>query len=201
MSAYIFGYVRVSAKDQNLDRQRERILPLITNVDCLYEDKQSGKDFNRPKYQELKKVLREGDTLIITSLDRLGRNYDSIKEEWKFLCDKGVRIKVLDTPILDNTNANDDIAKLIANLTLEILSYVAESERKHIKQRQAEGIAIAKAKGTHMGRPKKELPDNWLRTIDRWEHKEITAREAMKTVGMGSTTFYKKYNEWKESRK
>lgn len=189
----VWGYIRVSSKDQNEERQLNEILPLVSTESHLLVEKISGKDFNRPKYKALKDLMDKGDTLIIKSLDRLGRNYKEIKNEWKDLNDRGIYVKVLDTPLLDTSKYMDDdlMSSFLSNIVLEVLSYVAENERKNIKTRQKEGIANAKAKGTHLGRPKATYPENWNDVYIRWKNKEITAVQAMKQCNLTKTTFYK----------
>lgn len=188
-----WGYVRVSSKDQNEERQVNEILPLVSTPSHLFVEKKSGKDFNRPKFQALKDLMDEGDTLIIKSLDRLGRNYEEIKNEWKDLTDRGIYIKILDNPLLDTSKYadNDLMAKFTANITLEVLSFVAENERVNIRKRQAEGIANAKAKGIHLGRPKATFPENWGDVYSRWKRKSITGVQAMRELNLKRTTFYK----------
>ena len=191
-----FGYARVSTKDQNLDRQIKELLEQGINERDIYADKQSGKDFDRPKYQALKNTLREGDTLIIKSIDRLGRNYTEILNEWKEITkDIKANIKVLDMPLLDTTQHAETLtSEFIADLVLQILSYVAQTERDFNKKRQSEGIAIAKEKGKHLGRPKAQKPDNWQEVIKQWQGGEITAVKAMELTGTTKSTFYKLVN-------
>lgn len=188
----IWGYVRVSSKEQNEDRQVSEILPLVSTESHLIIEKQSGKNFDREKYQSLKNLMDSGDTLIIKSLDRLGRNYYQIKEEWNDLIDRGIFIKVLDTPLLDTSKYIDDnlMASFVSNIVLEVLSYVAENERKNIKTRQKEGIANAKVKGVNLGRPKIEYPSNWETVYAEWKKGEYTAVQAMKLTNLTKTTFY-----------
>lgn len=192
----VWGYIRVSSRDQNEDRQIKELESLVTSEYHLIIDKASGKDFERPKYQAMKSLMQNGDTLVIKSLDRLGRNYEMIKTEWQDFKNKGVHIRVLDMPLLNTENKSNDLtASLINDVVLELLSYVAESERNNIKQRQAEGIAIAKAKGTKFGRPSVQLPENWDSAIDDWKAGKITAVEAMKITGIKRSTFYKIISE------
>lgn len=197
MNTKQFGYARVSTKDQNLDRQIKELLEQGINEREIYADKQSGKDFNRPKYQALKNVLREGDTLIIKSIDRLGRNYNEILNEWKEITkDIKANIKVLDMPLLDTTQNPETLTStFVSDLVLQILSYVAQTERDFNKKRQSEGIAIAKEKGKHLGRPKAVKPNNWNEVIKQWENKEITAVKAMELTGTTKSTFYKLVSE------
>lgn len=193
-----WGYVRVSSKEQNEDRQVNEILPLVSTESHLIIEKMSGKNFDRPKYKALKNLMDKNDTLIIKSLDRLGRNYHQIKEEWDDLNKRGIYIKVLDMPLLDTSKYIDDnlMASFLSNIVLEVLSYVAENERKNIKERQKEGIANAKAKGKHLGRPKAKYPSNWKEVYQRYKSKELKAVEAMKECNLTKTTFYKLVKEY-----
>lgn len=193
-----FAYLRVSTKDQNLDRQRESVLQYCedNNIEIqerdIITDKQSGKDFNREGYQTLKNsLLRSGDTLIIKELDRLGRDMTMIKEEWQFLERKGISIVVIDTPILNTVGKSDLEKTLISNIVFELLSYMAEKERLKIKQRQAEGIAAAKSKGKKFGRPTISYPDNWEEVYTKLKDGKITAVKAMELTSMKKTSFYK----------
>lgn len=168
----VYGYVRVSSIDQNEDRQMiamsDNNVPKIN----VYIDKQSGKDFERPQYKKLVKKLKEGDLLYILSIDRLGRNYEDIQKEWRILTkDIGVDICVIDMPLLDTRNGKDLMGTFIADLVLQILSFVAQSERENIKKRQAQGIAAAKAKGVKFGRPESPVPVNFGKLIKQWEKK------------------------------
>ena len=188
----IFGYARVSSKDQNLDRQIEELIKYGVEERDIIVDKQSGKDFNRNGYKTLKyNLLRNGDTLVIKELDRLGRNMEQIKVEWKELEDVGVNLVVIDNPILNTAGKTDLEKKLISNIVFELLSYMSEKERLKIKQRQAEGIKIAKEKGKKFGRPKVGYPDNWEKVYNRWLNKEITAVVAMYELNLKKNTFYK----------
>lgn len=188
----VWGYIRVSSKDQNEDRQIAEIEPLVTTKSHLVVEKISGKNFDRPKYHVMKDLMHVGDTLVIKSLDHLGRNYEMIKSEWQSFKDKGIHIRVLDMPLLNTENKQDDLTmNLISDVVLELLSYVAESERRNIKQRQAEGITIAKQKGVKFGRPSVQLPDNWDSVIADWKAGNITAVEAMKRTGIKRSSFYK----------
>lgn len=188
----IFGYARVSSKDQNLDRQIEELIKYGVEERDIIVDKQSGKDFNRNGYKTLKyNLLRNGDTLVIKELDRLGRNMEQIKVEWKELEDVGANLVVIDNPILNTAGKTDLEKKLISNIVFELLSYMSEKERLKIKQRQAEGIKIAKEKGKKFGRPKVGYPDNWEEVYNRWLNKEITAVVAMYELNLKKNTFYK----------
>ncbi len=165
---------------------------LVTTESHLLVEKQSGKNFDRPIYQSLKNIMREGDTLIIKSLDRLGRNYEQMKDEWKDLSDKGIKVIVLDTPMLDTSKYDDELmGKFVSDIVFSVLSYVAENERKNIKERQREGIAIAKAKGVRFGRPPIELPENHESVIKDWKAGKIKAVDAMRILNAKKTTFYK----------
>ena len=188
----IWAYVRVSTREQNEDRQVEELKDLVTTESHLIIEKQSGKDFNRPLYQSMKNIMREGDTLIIKSLDRLGRNYEQMKDEWKDLSDRSIKIRVLDSPLLDTSKYNDDLmGKFVSDIVFNVLSFCSENERKNIKQRQAEGIAIAKAKGIRFGRPAIPYPDNFKGVYREWKKGSIKAVEAMKLLNVKKTTFYK----------
>ena len=188
-----YGYVRVSTKEQNIDRQLVEMYAQGLNDKTIFIDKQSGKDFERDKYQKLKEKLKSGDLLIIKSIDRLGRNYDMIIDEWRTLVnDMNVDIQVLDMPLLDTrTEGKNLVGKFISDIVLQILSFVAENERENIKKRQAEGIRIAKEKGKHLGRPKLKLPKNFTIIADQYKKKEITLAEALSSLKMNRSSFYK----------
>ena len=187
-----FAYCRVSSTDQNEDRQVEAMLELGINERDIFVDKCSGKDFDRPQYQALKLQLREGDVLVIKSIDRLGRNYKQICEEWREIVrDIKTNIKVVDMPILDTTRTDGLIGEVISDIVLQLLGYVAEQERAFIKQRQAEGIKLAKEKGKRLGKPPIQYPDNWKDIYTIWKSGSITAREAMKRLNLKPTSFYK----------
>ena len=185
-----YGYVRVSTKDQNEDRQLIALHELGLSDKYIYVDKQSGKDFNRPQYQKLLRKLRPGDLLYIKSIDRLGRNYEEIQNQWRVLTkEKGVDICIVDMPILDTRRGKDLLGTFISDLVLQLLSFVAENERTNIKQRQAEGIAAAKAKGVRFGRPPKPLPENFHSVYQQWKQGSITGTAAAKECGMPLSTF------------
>lgn len=187
-----FGYCRVSSTDQKEDRQLEAMLELGINERDIFVDKCSGKNFDRPQYQALKVQLREGDVLVIKSIDRLGRNYKQICEEWREITREiKANIKVLDMPVLDTTRTEGLIGEVISDIVLQLLSYVAEQERAFIKQRQAEGIKLAKEKGKRLGKPPIEYPENWDNIYKVWKSGAITAREAMKQLNLKPTSFYK----------
>lgn len=188
------AYVRVSAKDQNLERQLAVLKALGIEEKYIYQDKQSGKDFERIGYQYMKKSLENGDTLVIKELDRIGRNQDELKREWQYFRDNEINVRVLDLPAL-NINYDDEsikpLAKMINNIIFEIMCWKAQNERETIRKRQAEGIAIAKAKNVKFGRPKLPLPDNFEEVCTRWKNGEITATKAIELTGMKRTNFYK----------
>lgn len=186
----IYGYVRVSTKEQNEDRQLIALHDVHVMQKNIYMDKQSGKDFNRPQYKKLLKKLRPGDLLYIKSIDRLGRNYEEIQNQWRIITkEKSADIYVIDMPLLDTRRGKDLLGTFISDLVLQLLSFVAENERTNIKQRQAEGIAAAKAKGIRFGRPPKPLPDNFHGAYQRWKQGEITGTAAAKECRMPLSTF------------
>lgn len=191
MKNKIFGYVRVSSKEQNEDRQLIAFKEFGIDERDIYIDKQSGKDFNREQYNILKHILRENDVLVIKSIDRLGRNYNMIIDEWKDIT-KNIKadIVVLDMPLLDTRNNKDLLGTFISDLILQILSYVAEQERTFIKQRQKEGIAAAKNNNVKFGRPKIEKPQNFDIVVNKWKNKEIKTKEAIEILGLKPNTFY-----------
>ena len=196
----VFGYARVSSKEQNLDRQIEALKEFgITDERDIIIDKASGKDFNREGYKLLTtQLLRPGDTLVIKELDRLGRNMKQIKEEWNSLLKRDININVIDTPIL-NTSGKTDLEKtLISNIVFELLSYMAEKEREKIRQRQAEGIKALKDKnnGKGIGRPKTDKPSNFEEVYNEWKAGSITAKVAMEKLGLKRTTFYSLVKEY-----
>ena len=200
MSNKIFGYIRVSSKEQNTDRQKQALLEYVVDERDIIEDKVSGKDFNRNGYLTLKNsLLRDGDTLVIKELDRLGRNMDMIKNEWQEIQSNGIDIVVLDTPILNTKNKSDLEKKLIANIVFELLTYMAEKERIKIKTRQAEGIAIAKSKGLYKGR-KKIINENFKNVYDDWKNGELTAVKAIEMLDMKKSTFYRRVKEYESSK-
>lgn len=193
-----FAYCRVSSTDQNEDRQVEAMLELGINERDIFIDKCSGKDFDRPQYKALKLQLREGDLLVIKSIDRLGRNYKQICEEWREIVrDINANIKVVDIPILDTTRTDGLIGEVISDIVLQLLGYVAEQERAFIKQRQAEGIKLAKEKGKRLGKPPIQYPENWNDVYPIWKSGSITAREAMKKLNLKPTSFYKLAKNYK----
>ena len=186
----IYGYVRVSSTDQHEDRQLIAMAEHGILANCIYMDKQSGKDFKRPQYKALMKKLRPGDQLCITSIDRLGRNYEEILEKWRILTrEKNVDILVFDMPLLDTRRDKDLLGTFIADLVLQVLSFVAQSERENIRQRQAEGIAAAKIKGKRFGREPRPLPDNFQKIYESWKDGELTTSEAARRCGMARSTY------------
>lgn len=196
LSEKVFGYARVSSKEQNLDRQIDELRKYVPNAADIIFEKQSGKDFERPEYKKLRMMMREGDTLYLMSLDRLGRNKIEVKQELENLRATGVNIRILDIPttLMDFGQYGDmqrGIMEMVNNILIEVLSTMAESERRTIRKRQAEGIAAAKARGKHLGRPKLDFPDNWIAVYQRWQNKEITAVAAMQELDMKKTSFYK----------
>ncbi len=187
---HTYGYIRVSSRDQNEQRQLDALLHIGLTKRDIFCDKQSGKDFDRPAYQTLLKKLRKGDTIYITSIDRLGRNYEEIQYQWRILTKEiGADICVLDMPLLDTRNGKDLLGTFIADLVLQILSFVAQSERENIKKRQAEGIAAAKARGVKFGRPANPLPDNFSAVYDMWHEGKISGKHAADMLGMSVSTF------------
>lgn len=191
-----YGYVRVSSKEQHLDRQLQALTEYGIDERDIIQDKQSGKDFNRNGYMTLKNsLLRPGDTLVIKELDRLGRNMDMIKSEWRELQEKEIDIIVLDTPILNTKNKSNLEKKLISNIVFELLAYMAEKERIKTRNRQAEGIAIAKTKGVYKGR-KRITNDNFETVYKDWKQNKITAVKAMELLGMKKNTFYRRVKEY-----
>lgn len=188
--AEIYGYVRVSTRDQNEERQLIALLELQVPKKNIFIDKQSGKDFERPRYKKLLRRMKKDDLLYIKSIDRLGRNYNEIQEQWRILTkDKGVDIVVLDMPLLDTRRGKDLMGTFLSDIVLQVLSFVAENERMNIRQRQAEGIAAAKAKGVRFGRAPKPLPENFHAVYQRWKRGEITGTAAAKECGMPLSTF------------
>ncbi len=191
-----YGYIRVSSADQNIERQEDALRRMGILENNLFIDKQSGKDFSRPAYQELVNKCQKGDVIFIDSIDRLGRNYQEILDEWRILTkEKQVDIVVLDMPILDtrSTLAKEDLTKtFVADLVLQILSYVAEKERQDIRRRQAQGIAAAKARGVKFGNPGIPIPENFTEVVSSWRSKKITLNEALSILGVSRSYFYDK---------
>ena len=196
-----WGYMRVSSTEQNLDRQLVELEKYVSE-EQIYSDKASGKDFEREGFKNLMKALRKGDTLYIKSIDRLGRNKEMIKKYLEQLKKKGVRVKVIDIPttMQDFPDGQEWVLDMVTNILIEVYSSIAEHERETIRIRQAEGIAVAKAKGKHLGRPVQELPKAWERYYKQYKAKEIKAGEFMKLVEMPKATFYKKLKEYEQNK-
>lgn len=200
MPGNVYGYIRVSSTDQNEDRQLIAMQRMEVPKKHLYIDKQSGKDFDRPIYKKLVRRLKRGDLLYVLSIDRLGRNYEEIQEQWRMLTkEKGVDICVIDMPLLDTRHGRNLMGTFIADLVLQILSFVAQNERESIRKRQAEGIAAAKIRGVKFGRPPRPLPDNFPEMLRAWRNKKMTLRQAAEACGMPVGTFYAKANKSEES--
>lgn len=194
----IYGYVRVSSTDQNEDRQVIALREVSVPPKNIFVDKQSGMDFERPRYKKLVRKLKAGDLLYILSIDRLGRNYKEIQEQWRILTKEiAVDICVLDMPLLDTRNGKDLMGTFIADLVLQILSFAAQSERENIKKRQAAGIAAAKAKGVKFGRPEKPMPDDFENVVIAWEQKKLPFAEVLKQCEMSKATFYRRLREYR----
>lgn len=186
----IYGYVRVSSKDQNEDRQRIALHEMGVPETNIYIDKQSGKDFERPAYKRMVRKLKSNDLLYIKSIDRLGRNYEEIQNQWRILTkEKSVDIYVIDMPLLDTRRGKDLVGTFLSDIVLQVLSFVAENERTNIRQRQAEGIAAAKVKGVKFGRPALPYPDNFREIHRDWRNKKITLRQAADACRMPVGTF------------
>lgn len=196
MKERVFGYVRVSTKEQNEARQMIAMREMGIDEMHIYVDRQSGKDFQRPQYQKLLRKLKKGDTLVVKSIDRMGRNYDEIIEQWRIITrEKEADIVVLDMPLLDTRQGRDLTGTLIADIVLQLLSYVAETERDFIRSRQAEGIAAAKAKGVRFGAKPKEKPPEFPECAEAWKRGEISARKAARVLGISHPTFLKWVNK------
>ena len=193
-----YGYVRVSAVDQNISRQMLEMLDRKIDKRNIYTDKQSGKDFNRPMYRKLIRKLKKGDLLYIKSIDRLGRNYNEILEQWRMLTkEMEVDVVVIDMPMLDTRLGKDLMGTFIADIVLQVLSFVAQNERENIKQRQAEGIKAAKLNGVVFGRPIILAPDNFPQVIKDWKSGRISANEAAARCNMSIATFYRRLREYR----
>ncbi len=198
----IYGYVRVSSIDQNEDRQMLALKEAGVDEKSIYMDKQSGKDFDRPNYKKLVRKLKAGDLLYILSIDRLGRNYEEIQKQWRVLTKEiGIDICVLDMSLLDTRNGKDLMGTFIADLVLQILSFVAQSERENIKKRQAEGIAAAKSKGVKFGRPEKEVPNEFGKLVKALEQKKLPLADVLKQCDMSEATFYRRLREHRITKK
>ena len=194
----IYGYVRVSSTDQNEDRQMLALAEVGVPEKHIFMDKQSGKSFDRPQYKKMIKKLKAGDLLYVLSIDRLGRNYEEIQNQWRVITKEiGADVCILDMPLLDTRQGKDLMGTFIADLVLQILSFVAQSERENIRKRQAEGIAAAKAKGVRFGRPEKDVPENFAKIIKDWEKGTLSTAEALKLCDMSESTFYRRRREYK----
>ena len=192
----VYGYVRVSSADQNEDRQMVEMHRVGVPMSNVFVDKLSGKSFDRPSYKSLVKKLREGDLLYILSIDRLGRNYEEIQDQWRILTkEKRIDIVVIDMPLLDTRQGKDLMGTFIADLVLQILSFVAQNEREKIKERQSQGIAAAKARGVRFGRPEKEVPADFKQLVKAWEKKQLPLPELLRKCDMSESTFYRRLRE------
>jgi DNA invertase Pin-like site-specific DNA recombinase len=197
----IYGYVRVSSADQSTDRQIDAMNRIKIPESQIYTDKQSGKDFERPQYQALLKKLKPGDLIYIKSIDRLGRHYDEIQNQWRILTkERGVDIAVIDMPLLDTRNGKDLVGTFLADIVLQILSFVAQNERENIRKRQSEGIAAAKARGVHFGRPIKKPPENFRELVRIWERNNLMLGEILERTGLKEATFYRRLRELRLSK-
>lgn len=195
--SHIYGYIRVSSRDQNEDRQLLAIQQLSIAQENIFIDKQSGKDFQRPQYKKLVRKLKKDDVLYIKSIDRLGRNYAEILEQWRILTkNKGIDIVVLDMPLLDTRRGKDLMGTFLSDIVLQVLSFVAENERENIRQRQAEGIAAAKARGVRFGRPEKELPDNFEALVQAWEREQLSLADVLDLCQISQSTFYRRRRDF-----
>ena len=197
----IYGYSRVSTKEQNLDRQLVELRKYVDHR-FIFQDKVSGKDFNRPEYQLMRKVAQKGDVIYVKSLDRLGRNKSEVKQELEYYKNEGVRIKILDIPtsMMDIPEGQEWLMDMINNLLIEVLATMAEQERLNIRQRQAEGIAIAKKEGKYKGRKEIDFPENWAEVYDQWKSRKIKGNEAMEKLGLKRNTFYRLIKKYEEDK-
>ena len=201
MKGTIYGYARVSTMEQKEDRQIFALREKGVDESNIYLDKISGKDFNRKMYRLLTQKLRPGDLLYVKSIDRLGRNYRDIIEQWRFLTmEKQIDIVILDMSLLDTRKGKDLMGTFLSDIVLQVLSFVAENERVNIRQRQREGIAMAKRRGIHLGRPLKKLPSKFVQIYDQWWRRQITGKEAARRCRMPLSTFYRKAKEHREDR-
>ena len=195
-----YGYIRVSTKEQNEDRQRLALKELHIPLDGIFIDRQSGKDFKRPQYRKLVRKLKKDDLIYIKSIDRLGRNYSEILEQWRILTkEKGVDIVVLEMPLLDTRRGKDLMGTFLSDIVLQVLSFVAEHERTNIRQRQAEGIAAAKARGVRFGRPETPLPENFLDMVSQWENKKIPLSDILEVCQISKATFYRRLQRYQKA--
>ena len=191
-----YGYIRVSSQEQNEERQTVALEKAGVSKRNIYMDKLSGKDFNRPQYQKLVRRLRKDDLLCVKSIDRLGRNYEEIQNQWRALTkEKGVDIYVIDMPLLDTRRGKDLMGTFLSDIVLQVLSFAAENERDNIRQRQAEGIAAAKARGVRFGRPALAQPEDFEKIVEQWRKGRISFAEALAQCGMSSATFYRRLRD------
>jgi len=197
-----YGYIRVSSADQKEDRQLVIMNGLKIPKERIFIDKQSGKDFERPQYKALVRKMKPGDLLYVLSIDRLGRNYEEIQQQWRILTkDKKIDISVIDMPLLDTRRDKNLLGTFIADLVLQVLSFVAQNERENIKKRQAEGIAAAKLKGKHLGRPAKSAPAHFGTLVKKWENKQIPLSKVLDECGgICAATFYRRLAEYRSKR-
>jgi len=195
-----YGYIRVSTREQNEDRQLIALREMSIPEQNIFMDKQSGKDFNRPQYKKLVKKLKPDDLLYVKSIDQLGRSYEEIQNQWRILTkEKKIDIAVLDMPLLDTRRGKDLMGTFLSDIVLQVLSFVAENERANIRQRQAEGIAAAKARGVRFGRPPRPVPENFHQAHEDWRNKKITLQQAAVICGMPVTTFYDKAIQYEKT--
>ncbi len=196
----VYGYARVSSKDQNEDRQLTALKNANVKSDNIFVDKESGKSFNRKNYKNMLVKLTEGDILYVLSIDRLGRNYEEIQTQWRILTkEKGIHICVIDMPLLDTRLGKDLMGTFIADLVLQILSFVSQTERENIKKRQEEGIVAAKSRGVKFGRPKKTIPNDFTVLINQWEEKKLTLRQVIEMCNISEATFYRRLKEYRQN--
>lgn len=197
-----YGYIRVSSYDQNFDRQEIALKEKQIPKRNIFIDQQSGKNFERPQYQKMLKRIKQGDVLYVLSIDRLGRNYEEIQRQWYHLTKEiGIDICVIDMPLLDTRKDKDLMGTFIADIVLQILSFVAQNERENIKIRQAQGIEAAKLRGVKFGRPNKKLPENFIELIQQWENKEKSLIEVIQICNFSETTFYRRLKEYRLMQK
>ena len=191
-----YGYVRVSSSDQNEERQMVEMRKIGISERNIYQDKQSGKDFDRPMYQKLFRNLKKGDVLYSLSIDRLGRNYEEVQNQWRYLTrEKGVDVSVIDMPLLDTRRGKDLMGTFLADIVLQVLSFVAQNECENIRKRQAQGIAAAKAKGVKFGRPEVTVPVEFDELVDKWEKKQVSLGKVLTLCNISKATFYRRLSE------
>lgn len=200
MNNKVYGYIRVSTREQNIERQMVSLFEAKVDKKNIFVDKQSGKDFQRPAYEKMMRHIQEGDLIIIKSIDRLGRNYHEIMEQWRIITkEKKADIRIQDMPLLDTTQTKDLLGTFISDVVLQLLSFVAENERDNIRQRQAEGIAAAKAKGVRFGKPKIPVPENFPELYQEWENSRISLQEFASICNMGRSTIYKHISAYRKN--